>query len=329
MDSRFCGSDGKLKMKLQTNIFLEPQQHNQIDHDSKLLLLGSCFAENIGSKLSYFKFQQFVNPFGILFQPKGIESLVTNAINKKEYDESDVFFLNEQWHSFEAHTKLSSTYKETILNGLNSAIESTHLQIKESSHIIITLGTSWAYRHTASDTLVANCHKVPQKQFLKELLSVNEIIESLQAVVSLIRSVNPKVSFILTVSPVRHLKDGFTENNLSKAHLISAVHAIVEPRKSIHYFPGYELMLDELRDYRFYEEDMVHPNQTAINYIWEKFQKVWIAEKAQKTMQEIDTIQKGLLHHPFNPNSESHQKFTDSLKQKMETLQKTFPFIKF
>lgn len=316
-------------MKLQTNIPLVPQQHNEIDYDSKLLLVGSCFTENIGAKLNYFKFQNVVNPFGILFHPKAIETLITNSINEKEFTEDDLFFLNEQWHSFDAHSRLSNSEKELLLEQLNESVDLTHQQIHESTHIIITLGTAWVYRHIKSGKIVANCHKVLQKKFLKEILSVDEIAESLEAIISLIRNVNSKSTIILTVSPVRHLKDGFIENNHSKANLISAVHKVVEPRKSIHYFPGYEIVLDELRDYRFYAEDMIHPNQMAIDYVWEKFQHVWISERASQTMQEVDSIQKGLIHKPFNPNSEQHQKFLSSINKKMETLQQVFPFMKF
>ena len=316
-------------MKLQTNIPFKPQQHHQIDYDSKLLVLGSCFSENIGKKLDFFKFQNKANPFGILFHPRAIENLITNAINLKEYTDKDIFFLNNQWHCFQAHSRLSHTNKEELLSNLNSAVKTTHQKLIESSHIIITLGTAWGYRHVESDQVVANCHKVPQKKFLKELLSIDKIIESLDAIITLIKSINPEVTFIFTVSPVRHLKDGFIENTQSKAHLIAAIHHIVEPRKRVHYFPSYEIMMDELRNYRFYAEDMIHPNQIAIDYIWEKFQDVWITENSKSTMLDVQTIQKGLLHNPINTNSEEHQQFLNSLKQKMETLQKVFPSIEF
>ena len=216
-----------------------------------------------------------------------------------------------------------------MLNNLNESIKSTHLQIKNSTHIIITLGTAWVYRHLESDIIVANCHKVPQKQFAKELLSIEEISESLQAIVGLIRSVNPKAVIIFTVSPVRHLKDGFVENAQSKAHLIAAVHEVVEPRNYIHYFPSYEIMMDELRDYRFYDDDMVHPNTAAINYIWERFQESWIAKEALKTMDEVDSIQKGMCHKPFNSNSDAYKQFLQDLRSKQLKLQAQFPTITF
>ncbi len=316
-------------MNLQTHISLSKEKYHPIDYDSKLLLIGSCFSENIGKKLNFFKFRTVQNPFGILFHPKAIEQLITNAINKKEYTEDTIFNTNERWHSFDAHSNLSNTNKEQLLANLNTQLSLTLAQLHTATHIAITLGTAWVYRFIETDTIVANCHKIPQKKFLKELLSVNEIAESLDAIIALIRSVNPKATIIFTVSPVRHLKDGFIENQQSKAHLIAAIHQVVDPKKNNHYFPSYEIMMDELRDYRFYAEDMIHPNQTAINYIWEKFATVWITENAHLTMKEVASIQNGYNHKPFNPNSEQHQQFLKSLVSKTTALQKKFPFIEF
>ncbi|TCP25084.1 GSCFA family protein [Tenacibaculum skagerrakense] len=316
-------------MNLQTQIPLQKQAYHQIDYNSKLFLLGSCFSENIGNKLSYYKFQSVQNPLGILFHPKAIEQLILNAINSKEYSEEDIFELNERWHCFEAHSDLSASSGEELIENLTNAIKITQSQITNATHIIITLGTAWVYRYISSDSIVANCHKVPQKQFLKELLSIDEITESLDSICELIKSVNPKASILFTVSPIRHIKDGFIENQQSKSHLIAGIHNLVEPRKNIHYFPSYELMMDELRDYRFYREDMIHPNQTAINYIWEKFVYTWFSESSLATMKRVEEIQKGLTHKPFNPNSEAHQKFLEKLTLKQEQLTQEFSFIKF
>ena len=316
-------------MELQTKLPLATQQHNQIDYNSKIGLLGSCFSEHIAEKFNYYKFQKFANPFGILFHPLAIESLIVNAINEKQYTEDDIFFHNEQWHCFEAHSKLSRTSKEDLINELNTQIKATGVFLKEASHVVITLGTAWAYRLIETDNFVANCHKVPQKKFLKELLSVDAITESLEAIVSLIKSINPKVSIVFTVSPVRHIKDGFVENTQSKSHLISAIHQLVDPRNQLYYFPSYEIMLDELRDYRFYKEDMLHPNALAINYIWDRFHKVWVSEEANGTMQEVEHIQKGLEHRSFNPKSEAHQLFLQKLSIKQKDLQSAFNHIQF
>ena len=316
-------------MKLQTHIPLEEQEHNQLDYHSKIMMLGSCFVEHIGEKLEYFKFQNSRNPFGILFHPLAIESFITNVVNEKVYAHSDLFFHNEQWQTYEAHSKLSNTSKDNVLETLNTQIRKTHRSLKDASHLIITLGTSWVYRHIETDVIVANCHKVPQKQFLKELLSVSDIIESVEGFLSVLKTINPKLSVIFTVSPVRHLKDGCIENQQSKSHLITAIHQIIDPRKQVYYFPSYELMMDELRDYRFYAEDMIHPNTTAINYIWEKFQDVWISNLAKPTMKEVDTLQKGLLHKPFNPSSKAYALFVSQLKSQKEQLCERFTHMAF
>lgn len=316
-------------MELQTKLPLQPQQHHQIDYHSKVGLFGSCFSEHMAEKFRYYKFQTFENPFGILFHPLAIENLIVNAVNEKEYSEEDIFFHNEQWHCFEAHSKLSKPLKEDVLKELNAQTKATSTFLKEASHIVITLGTAWAYRLIETDTFVANCHKVPQKKFLKELLPVDAVTESLQAIVSLIKSVNPQVSMVFTVSPVRHIKDGFVENTQSKSHLISAIHQVLEPREQLYYFPSYEIMLDELRDYRFYKEDMLHPNAMAVQYIWERFQKVWLSEDTNQIMHDVEHIQKGLKHRPFNFESEAHQLFLQNLKDKQVHLQSLFSHIQF
>ena len=315
-------------MKLQTKIPLKRKTQNLIDYQSNILLLGSCFSENIGDKLSYFKFQSIQNPFGILFHPKAIENLITNTSNKKVYSSDDLIYQNEIWHSFDAHSSLSSASENELLNKLNVAISLTNKKIKEASHIVITLGTSWVYRYIETDTIVANCHKIPQKKFLKELLSVSEISESLARSISLIKSINSDAAVIFTISPVRHLKDGFIENTQSKSHLIAAIHTLVN-EQDVSYFPSYEIMMDELRDYRFYAEDMIHPNKTAINYIWRKFIDTWFSEETKSIMKEIDEIQKGLLHRPFHEDSKLHQQFLLKLEQKKSSLQERLPFINF
>lgn len=305
-----------------------------MDYSSQLLLIGSCFVENIGDKLAYYKFQTVQNPFGILFHPLAIEKLVTRAIQQTVYTEKDVFFLNDKWQCYDAHSDLSAVSKEVLLQNLNTGLEQTKIQIESASHIIITLGTAWVYEFKNRGQVVANCHKVPQKEFDKKLLSIAQIQKSLENTLQQIQAKNKNVQFIYTVSPVRHLKDGFVENQLSKAHLITALHQVLnsssfEGALATDYFPSYELMMDELRDYRFYTEDMVHPNKTAIQYIWEKFVQVWISEKAIPIMGDVETIQKALAHKPFHPEAEKHQKFLKMLEIRIHSLQKKLPFIKF
>ena len=300
-----------------------------IDYDSKIMLLGSCFAENMGKKFEYFKFQATTNPFGIIFNSVSIEKLMRRCVENRKFTDDDIFFHNDLWHCFEVHSELSNPNKEAFLNNLNSIVEMTHQQIGTLSHCIITLGTSWVYRNIESNEIVANCHKMPQKQFIKELLSIHKIEESLQNIISLIHSVNPNCKFIVTVSPVRHIKDGFVENTLSKAHLIAAIHNLKLETRNPQYFPAYEIMMDELRDYRFYAEDMLHPSQTAIDYIWMKFYENYISESEFETMNEICSIQKGLQHRPFNPKTESHEKFLSKIIIQQQKLKEKHPFIRF
>jgi len=315
-------------MNLQTKIILKKETKNRINYNSKLVLLGSCFSKNIGNKLTYFKFQTHQNPFGILFHPKAIENLITNAINEKEYVSKDLIFQDERWHSFDAHSNLSSSNQEILLKKLNSSVQATNKKLKKATHIIITLGTSWVYRSIETGAVVANCHKIPQKKFSKELLSIVEINKSLKTIISLLKSINKDINVLFTVSPIRHLKDGFIENTQSKSHLIAAIHNIIDC-KNVSYFPSYEIMMDELRDYRFYSEDMIHPNKIAINYIWEKFSETWFEENTGSIMKEIELIQKGMAHKPFDKNSEKHQNFLQNLESKKEKIRTQFPFINF
>ncbi|WP_295337713.1 GSCFA domain-containing protein [Flavobacterium sp.] len=300
-----------------------------INYSSKLLLLGSCFAENIGEKFDYFKFQTTTNPFGIIFNPVSIEKLVKRAVNRKVFTDADVFFHNDLWHSYDVHSGCSHSDKEILLKQLNAAVEVMYRQIVEASHILITYGTSWVYRLKATNEIVANCHKVPQNEFTKEILSPETTAQSIQNTMNLIRQINPEVMFIFTISPVRHTKDGFPENQRSKAHLIAAVHATVLDNTKSNYFPSYEIMMDELRDYRFYADDMLHPSQKAIDYIWIRFFENYINADCFDIMQEVCNIQKGLAHRPFNPETKQHQHFLETINQKIIRLQSQFPHFQF
>ncbi|MHA7058744.1 GSCFA domain-containing protein [Aquimarina sp. M1] len=315
-------------MNLLTKIPLK-SQHPKIDYNAELLLLGSCFAENIGDKFEYFKFKTLVNPFGILFHPKAIETFLWMATQKEQYTETDLFYHNAQWHCFDAHSKVSHPDQKHVLQSLNEGLHQAYKKIQSATHICITLGTGWVYRLEALDMIVANCHKVPQKEFTKELLSVEEINQCLQNSVGLLKSLNPTVNIIFTVSPVRHSKDGFIENNVSKSHLIAAVHQTIEAETNCNYFPSYEIMMDELRDYRFYDTDMIHPSPVAIDYIWEHFKQIWLSEKALMTMNKVREIQTAIAHRPFNPNSQQHQQFLQKIEYKKQEIQKEYSFIKF
>lgn len=303
---------------------------NSIDYQSQILSFGSCFAENMASKFDYYKFQNTCNPFGILFHPVAIENCISRAINKELFEEKELFFNNERWYNFDIHSDFSNSDKELFLAIINDVLFATRKKIVEATHIIITYGTSWVYRNKQTSRLVANCHKVPQSQFDKEILSVSTIEKSIQNTINLIEKINPNCTIIFTVSPVRHIKDGFVQNQQSKANLIAALHStFVKPNSKKEYFPSYEIMMDELRDYRFYAEDLLHPNQMAVDYIWERFVASSVAESALASMNEVESIQRDLSHRPFNPSSESYQKFQTQLEDKINKIKSKFPFMNF
>ncbi len=299
-----------------------------IDYESRLVSVGSCFAENMADKFKYFGFTNTANPFGILFSPTAIEKVLSFATEEKVFAEEDIFFHNERWSCFDVHSDLSAESKAMHLEQLNAASNTLRKSIRSASHLIITLGTAWVYRNT-SGNLVANCHKIPQKQFSKELLTVEAVRQNLESIVSLVRTVNPAIEVIFTISPVRHIKDGFVENQRSKAHLVAALHDFLsgENAKSCHYFPAYEIMMDELRDYRFYATDMLHPNVTAIEYIWEKFSQAWIAEAVFPVMKEVENIRLSSSHRPFNSESAAHQFFLSRLEEQKTALLRHHPSI--
>lgn len=303
-----------------------PESNHPIDYNAKIVSLGSCFAENIGEKFDYFKFQNSVNPFGIIFNPVSIENILSRALHQKYVTEEDIIFHNDLWHCFEVHSELSHQDKAILLGNLNQTIAQMHDLITTATHVIITYGTSWVYKLKATQQVVANCHKVPQNQFDKVLLSVSENERALANTLALIAQLNPHCSVIFTVSPVRHIKDGFVENQRSKAHLLSAIHEIVNSQSSnVKYFPSYEIMMDELRDYRFYADDMLHPSTMAVEYIWERFCLTQIAPAVYPIMEEVATVQKGLAHRPFHSDTDSHRKFLEVLAMKAAALQAKYP----
>lgn len=316
-------------MQFTTPIHIK-KSDSPIDYNSKIVSLGSCFAVNIGQKFDYFKFRNTTNPFGILFHPEALKKFIRFTVDGKQFTEADIVQHNGIWHCFDAHSDLSHPDKEIVLQNLNNAVTKTVIQLKEASHLIITLGTAWVYRYNSTNELVANCHKVPQKEFTKELLSADAIQKSLEAILSMLSGINANIKVLFTVSPVRHIKDGFTENQWSKSNLISALHQTINNKQQIvSYFPSYEIMMDELRDYRYYAADMIHPSQVAIDYIWERFSEADITAEAQETMKTVDTINKGLNHRPFNPDTEQHKVFLQKLDDKIKSLQNLHPHIRF
>ena len=300
----------------------------KIDHSQLLFLAGSCFTEQIGQKLSAHKFRIIDNPNGILFNPVSISKSVLSYIQNKQYGEADLFYHNELWGSWEHHTRFSSVSKDTCLQKINASQSAAHGFLKNADWVLLTLGSAFVYE-LENKQVVANCHKVPTDKFKKRLLAIDEVVTVLENLLLNLKAFNPKLKIIFTISPVRHLRDGFIENNRSKAILINSVHHVVDKYEHAFYFPSYELIIDDLRDYRFYAEDMVHPNYAATNYVWEKFVTTCIDPSSQILMKEINTINAARHHKPFNPASQAHQKFLKINLAKIEKLKEQFPYLNF
>ena len=304
-----------------------------IHHRHKLLLVGSCFTENITEKLRSSGFSVLENPHGILFNPVSVAKAFDDYVQKKVYSESDLFQLNEAWHSWHHHSRFSGLSPQDALQKINNAISETHTWLQQTDFVIITLGSAWLYRLTEHagtgkpGEVVANNHKAPSSWFEKTLMKAQDLQPVLEKMVKQLHSFHPGIQVIFTISPVRHLREGVVENNRSKAVLIQAVHDVVNETDGVHYFPAYELVLDDLRDYRFFAEDLVHPNYFATEYVWERFTEACISEASQRLMKEIGEIALAYRHKPFNPSSKQHRQFLNNYWQKATDLQAQHPYL--
>jgi hypothetical protein len=318
------------------HLAFSPKQLSQkINHQHKLLLMGSCFTENIGDKLLAHKFSVLQNPNGILFNPVSVKEAIENYIANKVISENDLFYLNEAYHSWQHHSRFSGVTKEDAMERINTSTTIAHQYLRQTDFIVITLGSAWVYELTdkaANVTIknvAANNHKAPADWFNRRLLSNQEVINGIDVMVSQLQNFNPSLKIIFTISPVRHLREGFVENNRSKAALINAVHLATETFENTFYFPAYELVIDDLRDYRFYAEDMVHPNYAATNYVWEKFVTACIDEPSQQLMAAINEINAAINHKPFNPASAAHKKFIEINLNKIKELKTKYQYLNF
>ena len=306
----------------------------KIKLSDSLLLVGSCFTEQIGKKLAAHKFKIIENPNGILFNPISIAKAIKSYTTQKTFIESDLFFYNDLWASREHHTRFSHPEKLQALQNINSELKAAADFIKTADWILITLGSAFVYEWKNIDpnnnyeNVAANCHKIPTDKFNRRLISSLEIVTVLKDMQERVLAVNDKVKFIFTISPVRHLREGFIENNRSKAALIQAVHDLSNNINSF-YFPAYELVMDDLRDYRFFAEDLVHPNYAATQYVWEKFVGSVIDEQPQQIMKEINEINAAVNHKPFNEKGNAHKLFKEKYYNKVLAMQQKYSFLDF
>ena len=299
----------------------------EIRHSDQLLLIGSCFTENMGKIFSANKFRCLINPFGILYNPLSIAEAICQMLAHRQYDENDLLCNHGMWLSLMHHGSFSSLDKNECLDKINFNLKQGADCLQKAKWLIITFGTARVYEWKQTGQIVGNCHKLPEKCFSRRLLEVDEILETYDHLFSDLRKVNPELNVLFTVSPIRHTRDGMHGNQVSKATLLLAIDKLCSGHSFCHYFPSYEIMIDELRDYRFYDADMVHPSQLAIEYIWECFAKSYFKNQTMDFLKEWESIRRGLEHRPFNPDSEEYLRFRSQILLKMERLKEKYPYL--
>lgn len=300
---------------------------NGVDYKDKILLTGSCFTEHIGDKLQELKFDILQNPNGILFDPQSVAASLVSYIQNKRYEEKDLVYFNELWQSWDHHSRFSGMDPLKVLERINQSQSNAHHFLKEARWLIVTLGSSFSYRLTENSKPVANCHRAPAQTFHKHLMTIEETNSVLDNCLHQLFRFNSGIEVIFTISPVRHIRDGVVENNRSKARLIEVVHHLVNKFDRLYYFPAYELVIDVLRDYRFYDIDMVHPNFAATRFVMEQFMKYCISPESQVIAEDIQQIATARKHKAFQPDTQAHKKFLQSYLEKSKALQQKFPFI--
>ena len=300
-----------------------------ISYHDKILLTGSCFSEEMGNKMSELKFDVLQNPNGILYDPVSIADSIFSYIENKTVTEKSLFELNGLWHSWKHHSAFSGVNRTGVLNKINLSQSKAHRFLKEATIVIITLGTAFNYQLKNNHDNVANCHKAPADLFTKNLIPADKIISDLSAAITALESFNPAVKIIFTISPVKHVKDGIIENNRSKSRLIETVHAVVGEKENVFYFPSYELVTDVLRDYRFYKRDLVHPDETAVSFVFEKFCESFLDDASQKKIEKIKKVVAAVNHKPFLKESAAHQKFIAAQVDAICKIESAYTFIDF
>lgn len=319
-------------MELTTHIDI-PKATDGIAHDHRLLALGSCFADEMGERMRADKFDVMVNPFGVLYNPASIAALLLRALSERPYttDSPELFSKGELWHSWMHHSSFSAPTREALLQKMNATMAAVGQRLREADWLIVTFGSSYVYRLQATDMLVANCHKQPDALFVRSRMAAYDIVDQWTPLLQLLRSVNPRLKVLFTVSPIRHRRDGLHENQLSKAELLLAVDGLTKHAHAsfLHYFPSYEILLDELRDYRFYADDLVHPSRMATDYVYERFCNTFVSPDEQAISRQCREIAAAVAHKPFNPESNAHRQFVERVLQKINQIKTAHPSLDF
>lgn len=315
-------------MNFRTEIKIA-ESRDKIEHFHKIMTIGSCFAENIAEEFKFYLFNVFENPFGVLYNPASIYNAFNIVGEGRKFTLEDLIYDKEQWHSFYHHSDFSSYEAEKCLNNINTRSEEVRRFLGDCGWVIVSLGTSYIYKYKETKITVSNCHKLPADRFERTYLTVEESEKYLSDTVAILKKMNPGIKIIFTVSPVRHIKDGFAENTLSKAGLIVAVHRLIREEENCSYFPAYEILMDDLRDYRFYEKDLLHPNKPAVEYVWEKFSESYFSGSCITAVKDVELYAKGKNHRMRDSESPQAQKFIADLLKVKENLREKYPYLTF
>ena len=315
-------------MNLQTKITVAAPDF-LIDYNSRLMMLGSCFAENMGSKFSYYKFDVDVNPCGIIYNPLSVANVLRLIVEGKQFEKSDLRQVGGKWVSLYHHGAFSSTDPDECLRRINDRLTKATGELRTLDLLVITWGTAWVYRYTRENIVVSNCHKIPSQEFERSRLSVEDIVKEYLVLIGRLREINPGLRILFTVSPIRHWKDGAHGNQLSKATLLLAIDRLREELQHVYYFPAYEIVLDELRDYRFYADDMLHMSGFTVDYIWERFLYSFISPEVLGLMNQIGRVNKGVAHRPFDPQSEEYHRLVKKMLAEIAMISRSYPMIDF
>ena len=315
-------------MNLQTKITVAAPDF-LIDYNSRLMMLGSCFAENMGSKFSYYKFDVDVNPCGIIYNPLSVANVLRLIVEGKQFEKSDLRQVGGKWVSLYHHGAFSSTDPDECLRRINDRLTKATGELRTLDLLVITWGTAWVYRYTRENIVVSNCHKIPSQEFERSRLSVEDIVKEYLVLIGRLREINPGLRILFTVSPIRHWKDGAHGNQLSKATLLLAIDRLREELQHVYYFPAYEIVLDELRAYRFYADDMLHMSGFTVDYIWERFLYSFISPEVLGLMNQIGRVNKGVAHRPFDPQSEEYHRLVKKMLAEIAMISRSYPMIDF
>lgn len=304
------------------------ENRSWLHHSDSVVLLGSCFSDNIGAKMHGALINATVNPMGTLYNPMSIARGVQRLIECRPVAGQELFMQGGVWNSYDFHSRHSKPDKQVAIDHMNARIEQGHQALETAQLLTITLGTSIVYRLKATSEVVANCHKVPQHEFERKMATVGEMTDVLDAMLTALHEFNPGLKIILTVSPIRHIADGLDTNSLSKASLRVAIHEVMKHHRDYcDYFPAYEIMLDDLRDYRFYSSDMVHPSDVAVEYIWQAFQATYLDDHSALAVARCERIHKRLQHRPMSSNRETVDRFNADTASVVRNLIKEYPYL--